>query len=61
MYVLLARSLNCAAEQVIRADRPIAFLSWCFVPRCVDAIRGRRLNSGVRQLAEGLNNAFVVF
>lgn len=36
MYVLLARSLNCAAEQVIRADRPIAF-----------PIRGRRLNSGV--------------
>lgn len=47
MCVLLARSLSCATEQVIRADRPIAFLSWCFVPRRLDAIRRRRLNFGV--------------
>lgn len=58
MYVLLACSLNCAAEQVVRADRPIAFLSWCSVPRCLDAIRGRRLNSGVGRQQRGEIQSF---
>ena len=39
-----------AAEQVIRADRPIAWLSSCFSPVGLSAFRGRRLNSSVMRL-----------